>query len=468
MRSTYYGTLSAFGLFLFCFPSVPVFAQAAPPNPNNFPPGQAGNLTERATTFAIDRSPMSTSVSNVGRFQRFRFQVNRKPEWIDLTGDSKSIIDQIDELLRTDNTRKPSIIDRFVLYVKDQLAREQQYGPSLRPYTNILLKSRENLQANLVMPPPPNATFILEGEILRLRAMSSYLNLQFIKQDEGFVREVRAIELQTRSVAGQTVHLANLLYSNAQLRSDFSAQYIYGAVTGFGGGWNYDLIGAAVYLYDNPEVLETLAGDDFKSLACKMVDSQDMTLAQGEKRLTEYLLKPHAGFSFDYRKINDIGEIYSTGLTFSLFHPLHGHYIGTEPLSHKTPGLFLSAGWRHNWFEGNAGNGYGNTKGIGFSAVVAWQDAIPFLYTNTEESEPVLKAELARWRWRAGIEYSQRNALVSGDYFAVFARWRDNTKRKKTSEDLIKKDWMKFELGVHVGVDNGYGFVGGSVGFYFR
>ena len=119
-----------------------------------------------------------------------------------------------------------------------------------------------------------------------------------------------------------------------------------------------------------------------------------LKLHKKEVRLTKYILAPHSGLSADFRRLNNFGDFHQCRVCQPLFcahNAVSELKIPTDKMleAHKSDAMFYSIGWHYNWFDiaaalqANPNVTFGSTQGVGFSAIVAWQDASPFLYRET-------------------------------------------------------------------------------------
>jgi len=443
---------------------------------NSIPAGQGGNLTQRPTTFGVDRSPMSRAIGTyIGIIRRFipcggGLQIVNLQ---DVTPAAKRLVlapnvNIISTFLQADKAVEPqsnNIFDRFEAFLINRLVKEKSLPADSLTVRALFQKGVTNFPSNQAR------------EIKRFTSLLVYMVTQFAEKESGFSGNIYAIERQERVAGDQYAMAANFLYSNSHLRTDLAGQYFSGNRNGFGFAVNYDLVGHGYFLKgDHPErdpmLFAKLSGNEavFERTAENLLAIliKPSRYAQEDTRLAQYILKPHSGLSAGFQRLNGLGDFYSVGLSASLLRPQRSWREGRdieEITKHKSDAMFYSIGWRYDWFEidsnlkaslnnANMNDLLRTTSGVGFSLIVAWQDGSPFLYNRILGGDSITIAQLQTWHSRYGIEYAQGNAVVQGDYVAGFGRWRDRDRME-----------YGFQAGLEV---NGNVFIGGSIGYYFK
>lgn len=328
---------------------------------------------------------------------------------------------------------KDAVRQEFIEYVKGRLL-EKRPG-SLE---SILRNSLTTLELELQKPTIKQE--VISRESLRLQAVYNVVASDFLDKKYRFASQIVNVEEQVRVVGEQNYFATNVHYGNAKLRSDFSAQYITGSRVGFGFAFHYDLNGFSYDGIKGEDTLKSLALPAFEKTAKQLLGR-----TQEDARLVRHLLSPQAGLTFDYRHLYGTGDLYGVGLGTSLVSPL--------TCRSGSQAFYSSVGFRYSWLEQKSGLET-PVKGLGFSAVLAWQDASPSYQNEPRANGRELTTTfLNRWHRRIGVEFAQRNAIVQGDYGALFLRFRDRTKGEYT---------------LLVGSEaNGAGFVGFNTSTYF-
>ncbi len=438
MRSTHIGLLGGLIAVLLGLASSVALALEDLPAVTTATPGQSINLTARPTTFAVDRSPMAMQTNSVQKGFR-------------ATNMDRNIFYYLRKLGR--NPSRIEVLDYLQTFLKTRSVPFEQFLGEQTQKDNLLRTTLNKIQ-NRISTSQDSAVF--DQELLRLKAVLVYQQLLFAQESRPFTQEIFLRELQARWAGKQNAIAANFLHSSAKTRLDSSAQLLTGSHSGLGVVFNYDLVGFGFREDVTATTLAVLACDNYQLLAQRLVAIVENPTEQNQEdvRLAKYILTPHSGLSADYRIIDSIGNFYSVGLTFSILRPYRSWRDKEDIKAHNSRALLYSFGWRYHWFNANSSSNYRTTKGVGFNALIAWQNASPFLYRVEEGGQIVPRAQLDRWTRRFGFEYAQHNAVVTGDYVAFFGRLRDK---------------RNMEYGFQVGSEiNGQAFAGFSIGAYFK
>ena len=474
--------LSAGGL---CFP-----AQAFADTPATHSKTQTTAPGTAATSFIIDRSPMSTSAEDQsaansetvngvngyadGEMETFLLltragmagRQGNQPTDDPATALRKKIKRFQDAFAAPDSvpnkfTKRAAVV-KFFQYVHDN-------DFDIGDLDKLLAKLQEDLGAE-----KPDVAAIN----LRYNTIRDYLLEQYAEDTYPRRYEIFAFEEQSRWLDKADYHTARLTYSNFASGLDFTGQYLTGTTNGFGAGLRLSLdryhnppsasappdspsLPAADLTLPTSRIVNlSIMSDVYKKADLDAATKKDFNtiiatsnaaVPDALSRLAHYILRPHFGLAANYQHLHGVGDAYDAGLNASALLPSR---LGNRPNAY-----FFSASLRYQWFEaeGSANNAFlapgaagggnsGSRKGVGGSFVLAFQDNAPHFDDDG-------KAHLGRWHLRAGVEYAPQNALTSHDYAALFLRLRDRG-----------PDEYTFLLGSEV---NGQAFVGINFSCYF-
>ena len=485
MRPTRMGCLRF--LFACLLAGLPLAARAGGNDmdmkPNTNTPG--GLKTANAASFVIDRSPMATAVNTQTRGAEsafhFALQYALKSDVIDKP---KALFERIEaEILALRNhdfnSQTLGFFDQFLQTAAPgapQKKLKDELESTLRSVQADILRSAETTvnDADFADQATPTAQ---ENPVLantasfiraqaRYRAVVLYYVTQYVRQALPLRKEIYAVEQQSRWIGSQSVFATGLTYSNAELRSDFVAQYVSasGADHGYGFAFHHAFdgyspppepgkkeIAAVSGAFPNNTKMPAAIHDPYiiqqlqQDIAVK--ESNDISAAakasvyEATKKLKHYLLLTHTGSDFEYLHLNHVGDSYAMGLSASALQP--------QRFGHRYNAFYYGADLHYQWFQAEEDSGYSSDKGIGFSFIVALQDNAP---RETKDKLGQPSTDLGRWHRRIGFEFSPHDRLANHDYAAFFARWREDAN----------------EVTLHIGSEaNGQVFVGLSLSAYF-